>query len=275
MKQTIVYLNGKYLQEKDAHISIFDRGFLYGDGLYETIRIYDGVPFLLTEHLQRLFQGLHILSMKLPLSQSRIKKIIKNLIQKNKSKEAVARIFISRGVSNYGIGVSGSLRPTILITTYPFVPLNVDYERGVVVTVSPFSRNGARATPPFVKSTNCLNGILARIHAEKEHSFEAIHLTDKGFVAEGTVSNIFWIKNGILFTPPLDGDILPGITRQFILKKAQSLKMKVQEKKIKLPELCKADRIFLTSSLIEMLPVRALKLKNNFIWKTKNDYLEK
>ncbi|MBU0687350.1 MAG: aminotransferase class IV [Candidatus Margulisbacteria bacterium] len=244
-----VFINGKIIDSRNAEISIFDRGFLYGDGLFESLRTYNCKPFLLDEHLARLFKSARLLKIKIPYSKLKIKNNIARLIKINKFKEAYIKIIVTRGeAKSHGLStknVKGKANVIIIIEKLKRSPKKSNWK--IITKTTTHSST--------IKSLDYLNNILAKTEAEKKGADETILIDPQGYVLEGTVSNIFIVKNGILITPPLSLPILPGVTRQFIMKLARKLKIKVQEKKIKLKDLKNADECFLTFSGEGIVPV--------------------
>lgn len=237
-----IFINGKIVNEEDAKISIFDRGFLYGDGLFESLRTFNGEPFLLDEHLKRLFKSAAELKIKIPYSKTKIKKIVARLLKLNKFKESYIKIIVTRGeVKTHGLSqknVKGKASVTIIIEKIAERKSNKTWK---IITVK-----SARGKTAKIKSLNYLENIMTKAAAEKAGADEAIFIDQNGYVLEGTISNIFIVKNGVLITPPLSLPILPGTTRQHIIKLARRKKIKVKEKKIKLKDLYGADEVFLT-----------------------------
>lgn len=244
--KAIVYLNGKFLPEEEAKISISDAGFLYGDGLFETMRAFRGRIFRLEEHLERLFSAGKIIGLKIPLSLEKLKKIVLTTVEKNNFSDAYIRLTVTHGERG---------NPTIAVLVKDFriyAPRKSTWNCVIVQNVrqnefSPLSR---------IKSLNYLTLLLARKEAESKGADEGILLNTKGEICEGTRTNIFVItENGVLNTPPIECGCLPGITRKAVIELAQSLKLEVREKRIKIEDLKKAKEIFLTNSLIGVMPV--------------------
>ncbi len=264
----IVCLNGKLLPENKAHISIDDRGFLLGDGLYETLRVYGGRPFLLDEHLRRLKSGLTFVGIN--VSVPKIRAGILNVVRANKCKNAAVRVTVSRGVGAPGLDPSNAKQPTILITARPFTGYpKASRERGVTAAVVSVRRNDPEAVPPSLKSISLLNNVLAKREANKLKADEAIFLTAEGHVAEGATSNVFAIKEGRLFTPALDGHQLAGVTRAFVCRLGRREGLSVIETKMTVNDLFSSDELFLTNALMEVLPVTKLvqRGRSNRTWK--------
>ena len=251
----LVYLNGNLVPENKAKVSIFDRGFLYGDGLFETMRAYAGKIFRLERHLQRLFRSARILSLSVPGGEEKLKEAIYRTLKANNLEEAYLRLTISRGEGGTGPDVADNLRVSTVIVaeSLPLYP-NRWYEKGVKAVVVKVRRD---ETSPLsrIKSLNYLPNILARLEAKNKEAEEGLMLNSQGHLAEGTVSNIFLIRGGKLVTPSLKSGVLPGITREAILELAPGQGLKASEREIKLTELREAEEAFLTNSLREIVPL--------------------
>jgi branched-chain amino acid aminotransferase len=255
----LVYVNGKFLSRDDAKVSVFDHGFLYGDGIYETMRAYRGKIFFLGRHLARLKQSADAISLSLPLSLDKIGEALNEALTVNKLNEAYVRIQISRGEGDIGLDPALCPAPTMVIMTRPFKDYPPElYANGVAVAVVQTRRNHPLALDPAVKSINFLNNILAKIESLKAGAYEGIMLNWKGYVAEGTISNIFTVKKGILYTPALETGILEGITRDLVLHLARKEKVPTREMLMRPKDLVRADECFITNTTIEVLPVTAI-----------------
>lgn len=240
---------------KGAKVSVFDRGFLYGDGVFETMRAYAGVVFKLDEHIDRLFGALKAVKIKPPRGKKYFKSIIQRLLKINRLKSAYVRLAVTRGEGGFGIGYKDDLRPSVVLVAKQFDGYpEWMHERGISAKIVDARQNDLSPLCG-IKSMNYLNYILARFHAKESGYDEAILANTKGYITEAATSNIFFVKNGALVTPSLDSGILPGIARQVIIDIAGRLKIKVSERKVSPPELSNADEIFLTNSLAEVLPV--------------------
>ena len=258
----LIYLDGHFVPKEEALISVFDHGFLYGDGIYETMRAYEGKIFLLKKHLQRLKRSAAGIALKLPLSLDAIGEALNESLRVNKLQDAYVRLHISRGPGEIGLDPALCIAPTMAIVAKPFNDYPAEYyDQGVSVAVVKTRRNHPLALPPSIKGTNFLNNILAKIEAIKAGAFEGIMLNVNGFVAEGTISNIFMVKRGVLYTPHPDTGILEGVTRDLVLRLARKRKIPVEEALIRPKSLLSADEIFITNSTLEVLPVSALDKK--------------
>lgn len=252
----LVYLNGRFVPKEEAMVSVFDHGFLYGDGIYETMRAYEGMLFLLDRHLVRLKRSTDLISLALPLPLEKIGRALNETVSRNKLQDAYVRIQISRGPGEIGLDPALCPAPTTVIVAKPFRDYPSAYfEHGVSVAVVETRRNHPLALDPSIKGTNFLNNILAKIEAIRAGAYEAVMLNWEGSVAEGTVSNIFCIKAGILFTPDLKTGILEGVTRGLVLELARKEKLDVREARVSLNELRDADECFITNTTMEIMPV--------------------
>ena len=252
----LVYVNGHFVPKEAASVSVFDHGFLYGDGIYETLRAYNGKIFLLSKHLGRLKHSAEAISLRLPLSLDKIGEALRETLNVNKLTDAYVRIHLSRGPGEIGLDPALCHAPTMIIVTQPFKDSPpAFYENGVAVAVVTTRRNHPLAISPVIKSTNFLNNILAKIESLKSGAYEGIMLNWEGYVAEGTISNIFTVKHGVLCTPHLDTGILEGVTRDLVLHLARKDRIPTKEIRLKPLDLTSADECFITNTTVEVLPV--------------------
>ena len=264
-----VFLNGKFVPLKNAKVSIFDRGFLYGDGVFETMRSYNGRVFMLKEHIDRLTIALKILKIKIPYNKIVLSKLVQKSVQINKAHNAYVKLLVARGVGSTGIDLAPNQKPTITIYTKKLNEVVYDKirKKGLQVKFACISKNENSFTSR-IKNLNYLNNILARQEAREAGFDEAIFLNTKGFVAEAATSNIFMIKNGKVFTPPPTSGLLPGITRHAVIGIIKKYtKNKLYEKNVTPTILLNADELFLTNSGFEIIPV--VKVGNTKIGKGK------
>ncbi len=252
----MVFLNNRLVSDKKAAVSVFDHGFLYGDGIYETLRVYNGIVYMIDEHIERLQRSASMISLRIPMTTEMIKEAIYRTIKANRLGDAVVRISISRGKGAIGLDPELCLEPTFVIIAYPFKghPM-VNYQRGVKVAIVKTRRNFKDAIDPRIKSLNFLNNILAKIEAKKSGAYEAIMLNYRGYIAEGTISNIFFVKDSTLCTPTVDVGILDGITRRLIIEIAIENGIEVNEGRFRPGDLYTADEVFLSSTTMELMPV--------------------
>ena len=255
----LVYVNGKFVPKEKASVSVFDHGFLYGDGIYETLRAYGGKLFLLSKHLDRLKHSAEAISLKLPLPLDKIGEALYESLNVNKLTEAYVRIHLSRGPGEIGLDPALCHAPSMIIVTQPFKDYPGElYENGVAVAVVATRINHPLAVNPVIKSTNFLNNILAKIESLKSGAYEGIMLNWKGYVAEGTISNVFIVKKGVLRTPDLETGILEGVTRDLVLRLARQDRIVIKEAKLKPKDLTGADECFITNTTVEVLPVTSV-----------------
>ena len=258
----LVYLNGRFVAREQAQVSVFDHGFLYGDGIYETMRAYGGKLFLLKKHLARLKHSADAISLKPPLPLDRIGDALNESVSINKLQEAYVRLHISRGPGELGLDPALCAAPTMVIVAKPFNEYPAAcFERGISVAIVATRRNHPLALPPAIKGTNFLNNILAKIEAIKAHAYEGIMLNWEGYVAEGTISNICMVKKGVLYTPHLDTGILEGVTRDLVLRLAKRNKIPVREAMLLPKDLLSADESFITNTTMEIMPVTTVGRK--------------
>jgi branched-chain amino acid aminotransferase len=255
----LVYLDGHFVAREKALVSVFDHGFLYGDGIYETMRAYGGKLFLIKKHLSRLKRSARAISLNLPLPLEQIEAALNESLIVNKLQEAYVRIHISRGPGEIGLDPALCVAPTMVIVTKPFHDYPAEYyEQGVNVAIVKTRRNHPLALDPAIKGTNFLNNILAKIEAKKAGAYEGIMLNWEGYVAEGTISNIFMVRKGVLLTPHADTGILEGVTRGLVLRLAKRTRVPVKEAMLKPKSLLAADECFITNSTMEIMPVTAV-----------------
>jgi branched-chain amino acid aminotransferase len=250
-----VWINGKIRALKEAKISVFDRGFLYGDGAFETMRSYSGKVFKLERHIERLLKALKTVRIKSPYSGKDIREAVYSLLNINQLKSAYIRMTVTRGEGRFGISYSDRLRPNTVIVAKAFTGYSESlYSRGISAKVVDI-RHNERSPLSGIKSSSFLNYILARFEAKEKGFDEAILMNTDSFITEGATSNIFLAKKGSLITPSAESGILCGITRAVIIEIARKLGVKVAQKKVTRRELESADEVFLTNSLVEILPV--------------------
>jgi len=257
-----IYLNGKLVEADEARVSIFDHGLLYGDGVFEGIRSYNGLVFKLEEHIERLFDSAKAIELKIPLTKNELINTIVETLKANGLRDAYIRLVVTRGPGDLGLDPRKCKKPTIFIVTdkISLYPEEV-YELGLKVIIAKTRRNSKEALNPQVKTLNYLNNILGKIEAIKADAQEAVMLNSDGFVAECTGDNIFIVEAGLISTPPQDAGALKGITRNAVIKLAQKEKIRVEEKMIKPGELYKADECFLTGTAAEIVPVSKINDK--------------
>lgn len=252
-----VYINGKFYEKKDAKISVFDHGFLYGDGVFEGIRSYNRLVFKLKEHIDRLFESAQSICLEIPLTKERLIKAVRDTLRVNKLDNAYIRLIISRGVGDLGLDprkCKGNASVVIISDRITLYPQKL-YKEGMEIITVPTIRNLPEALNPQIKSLNYLNNILAKIEAINCGYEEAIMLDSLGYVAECTGDNIFIVKRNELYTPPQCMGTLRGITRDTILGIASKKGIAVHEHVITRHEVYIADECFLTGTAAEIIPV--------------------
>lgn len=260
-----VYLDGKWHPKNEAKISIFDHGLLYGDGVFEGIRAYQGLIFKLDAHLQRLWESAHTIMLKIPMTQVEMKRAIVETLRKNKLLDSYIRVVVTRGVGDLGLSPWLCKKATVFIITdkIALYPKEL-YQKGLEIITVPTVRNLPEAVNPSIKSLNYLNNIMAKIEAKNGGCIEALMLNHQGYVAECTGDNVFMIKkigkgntlkDHVLLTPPTYLGALKGITRQAILEIAEKIKLPFEERVITRHDLFNADEVFLTGTAAEVIPV--------------------
>jgi len=256
MSEQLIYLNGDLVPADEAKVSVIDRGYLYGDGIFEGIRAYNGRVFRLKEHIDRLFKSAKTIMLEIPLSREEMKEAILKTIRTNQLQDAYIRVVISRGIGDLGLDPRKCDTPTVVIIASDIELYDESlYKKGLKVRTVPTRRNGPEMVNPRIKSLNYLNNILARIEANLVEAPEAIMLNTQGYVAECTGDNIFIIEDNTLYTPPRYAGILKGIKRGVALKVAENMGLEVKEEQFTRYDLFNADECFLTGTAAEVIPV--------------------
>ena len=250
-----IYLNGELVNKEDAMVSVFDHGLLYGDGVFEGIRLYDGCVFKLDEHLERLEYSAKAILLDLPLSRQEFADAVCETCRANDLSNGYVRLVVTRGVGHLGLTPDGCGPPSVIIIAddIQLYPEEL-YEKGLKIISVPTRRINASALPPAVKSLNYLNNILAKIEAKKVGYQEALMLNDKGEIAECTGDNVFVLSKGVLYTPPLDAGSLRGITRAAVMDIASDLGIPCREQALTRYDLWTAEECFLTGTAAEVIP---------------------
>jgi branched-chain amino acid aminotransferase len=251
-----VFIDGKYYDERAAKISVFDHGLLYGDGVFEGIRAYHGRVFKLREHIDRLFCSAKAILLNIPMSHAHIMRAVVEACRVNRIRDGYIRLVVTRGVGTLGLNPNRCKNPSVIIIAdkiqlYP----PALYQKGMEIVTVPTVRSLHSALNPAVKSLNYLNNILAKIEANHAGCEEAVMLNAEGYVAECTGDNLFIIKNGALFTPPLSAGALYGITRGVVMELAEEEGLAVSEPNLTRYDLFNADECFLTGTGAEIVPV--------------------
>ena len=251
-----IYVDGKYCSERDAKVSVFDHGLLYGDGVFEGIRAYHGRVFKLKEHIDRLFCSAKAILLDLPMSHAQLMKATVETCRANKLRDGYIRLVVTRGIGSLGLNPRSCKRPSVIIIADKIQLYPPEYyQRGLDIITVPTVRNLHSALNPAIKSLNYLNNIMAKIEANNAGVEEAVMLNAEGFVAECTGDNLFIVKNRALFTPPLSAGALYGITRQTVIELAEEAGLKVSEPNLTRYDLFNADECFLTGTGAELIPV--------------------
>ncbi|MDR7077059.1 branched-chain amino acid aminotransferase [Neobacillus niacini] len=249
-----IFLDEKFVKKEDAVVSVFDHGFLYGDGVFEGIRVYSGNVFRLDAHLKRLFESAQSIMLNIPYTKEELTQLIVDTIRKNELDSAYIRVVISRGKGNLGLDPSSCSKPSVIIiaevlTMYP----KEFYENGIKIASVPSRRNRPDVLSPQIKSLNYLNNILVKLEANQAGVQEALMLNDQGYVTEGSADNIFIVKNGVIYTPPVYLGALEGITRNAIIDVARAKGYEVRESPFTRHDVYVADEVFLTGTAVEVI----------------------
>lgn len=253
--ELLVYIDGRFVPESEAKISVFDHGFLYGDGVFEGIRAYDGKVFRLKEHLDRLYDSARAINLEIPLSKEEFAKVIIETLRKNNLRDAYIRPIVTRGVGDLGLDPRKCKKPTVIVITKPWGKLYGNlYSKGLKAITVAVRRNSFDALPPNIKSLNYLNNVLAKIEANVKGGDEAIFLDRNGYVSEGSGDNIFIVKNGKITTPPTINN-LRGITREVVIEIVNRLRIPFSEANLGLYDLYTADEVFVTGTAAEVAPI--------------------
>ena len=255
-KELLVYINGKYYPKSQAKISVYDHGLLYGDGVFEGIRAYDGVVFKLKEHIDRLYNSAHVIMLEIPLTKEEMINAVLETLRKNNLRDAYIRLIVTRGVGDLGLDPRKCEKPTVIIITDAIrLHSKEAKEKGLRTLIVWVKRDPVDATSHEVKSLNYMNSILGKIEANIAGFDEAICLDKNGHVSEGVAENIFIVKDEKLITPPTATGALVGITRNVIIKIAEKLGYKVIETNITPTDLFTANEAFFTGTAAEVVPI--------------------
>jgi len=256
----MVNVNGRIVDREHAVISVFDHGFLYGEGVYETLRTYNGEPFLFDRHMRRLRASASMLSLDVPLTDQEIDRRFRDTMRAAElgsgGREAYLRILVTRGVGELTYDPAACAEPSIVIIVKEHVaPPAEAFEQGITVALVGIVRNHPGSVNPIIKSNNLLNNALAAQEAVKRGAFEGVMRNYRGELAECTTSNIFIVKDGAALTPPLDAGLLAGLTREFVFEVGQQCGVTVREQVLRDADLFGADEAFLTSTTRELVPI--------------------
>src|ERR1044072_8415458 len=253
-----VNVNGRITAENEAVIPVFDHGFLYGEGIYETLRTYNGRLFLYDRHMRRLRNSARMIDLAVPFTASELATRIQDTITAAKldSAEAYVRVLVTRGVGELTYDPKGTPTPPWVLIVKPLAPPSAEtYERGVKVVLVDVVRNHPQSVNPMIKSNNLMNSALAAQQALKRGGFEAVMRNSRGDLTECTQSNLFIVKNGVALPPPLESGLLPGITREFVFELGRDAGIDVREQILRDDDLFSADEVFLTSTTREIVPI--------------------
>lgn len=256
----MVNVNGKITDQANAVVSVFDHGFLYGEGVYETLRTYSGQPFLFDRHMRRLRKSASMLSLSVPAANEdiddRFRETMKAAGLGTQGREAYLRILVTRGIGELTYDPAACGDPTIVIIAKPHVDPPVEaFERGVTVALVDIVRNHPGSVNPLIKSNNLLNNALAMQEAFRRGAFEGVMRNYRGELAECTTANLFVVKDGEALTPPLDAGLLAGITREYLFEVGRDTGIAVREQTLRDADLLGADEAFLTSTTRELVPI--------------------
>ncbi len=250
-----IYIDGKFYDRKDAKVSVFDHGLLYGDGVFEGIRAYNGRVFRLDEHIDRMYDGAKAILLRPPLTKAEMKKVIIETLKKNKLKDAYIRPIITRGVGDLGLDPRKCPKASVIVIAVYWGAMYGDlYDKGLTAVSVSTRRNASEALPTNIKSLNYLNNILAKIEANEKGGDEAIIFDTRGNVAEGSGDNIFVVKGGKVFTPPVLQN-LNGVTRACVFELCPKLKIPIADQNIGYFDLYTADEVFVTGTAAEIAPI--------------------
>lgn len=256
MTEQLIYLNGKFVAKEDAVISIYDHGFLYGDGVFEGIRLYEGNVYKLTEHVNRLYESAHSIMLNIPHTEKEMADIIIETIRNNELESAYIRVIVSRGAGDLGLDPRNCPTPTVIVIVEKLAIYSDSlYEKGLKIASVANRRSSPDVLNPQIKSLNYLNNILVKLSSIQSNADEALILNNQGFVTEGSADNIFIVKNGIIKTPPVYLGALEGITRNAIIDIAKEKGYKLDEVPFTLHDVYIADEVFLTGTAAEVIPV--------------------
>lgn len=254
-----VYIDGAYVDQADAKISVFDHGLFYGDGIFEGIRVYQGCVFRLEQHLERLEYSAKSIMLNMPLSRAELSDVVCETCRRNGIQDGYVRLLVTRGVGSLGLSPASCSKPSVIIIAdkIQLYPAEV-YERGLKIITAATRRIAPAALSPAIKSLNYLNNIMAKLEAAQAGALEAIMLNEQGFVAECTGDNLFIVHKGRVFTPEASAGALKGITRDVAIELAGELGLQLTEANLTRYDVWCADECFLTGTAAEMIPVVAL-----------------
>ena len=256
VEEAKIYIDGKFYSEANAKVSVFDHGLLYGDGIFEGIRFYNGRVFRLEEHIHRLWDSARSICLEIPMTMRDMTEAVLETIRQNRLRDGYIRLLLTRGIGNLGLNPTQCKAPSVIIIAATIALYHEDfYRKGLTIVTCATRRSNPAALNPAVKSLNYLNNVMARIEANLAGADEALMLNDAGNVAECTADNVFVVKQGQIFTPPVTAGALRGITRSVVFEIAAELGVKVRETDITRHDVFVADECFLTGTAAEIVPV--------------------
>ncbi|MEM4699573.1 MAG: branched-chain-amino-acid transaminase [Candidatus Nezhaarchaeales archaeon] len=258
-QERLVYIDGRLYPASEAKISVYDHGLLYGDGVFEGVRVYDGLVFKLREHIDRMYESAKVIKLDIPMTKEEMVRAVVEVLRVNKIRDGYVRIVVTRGVGDLGLDPRKCRRPTVIIIADRIQIYDQEArEGGLKAIISSVRRDSVDATSHEAKTLNYLNSILAKIEAIEAGADEAIMLDSRGFVSEGTGDNVFIVKGGVVSTPPRTAGILPGITRKCVIDLCKELGIPVFERDLTVAELYTADEVFVTGTAAEVMPVTVI-----------------
>jgi branched-chain amino acid aminotransferase len=256
MAEQLIFLNGEFVKKEDAKVSVYDHGFLYGDGVFEGIRVYSGNVFRLKEHLVRLYESAKAIMLNIPYTLEEMTAIVVDTIRQNQLLDGYIRLVVSRGPGNLGLDPASCPKPNVVVIAEQLALFPKEmYEEGIPIITVATRRNRPDVLSPQVKSLNYLNNILVRIEAQLAGVSEALMLNDQGYVTEGSGDNVFIVKGNKIITPPASAGALEGITRNAIIELAQKLGYEMREELVTRHDVYVADEVFLTGTAAEVISV--------------------
>jgi len=251
-----IYLDGKLVPKEEATVSVFDHGLLYGDGVFEGIRFYNGRVFRLEEHIDRLYRSARAIALTIPLDHEQMTQAVLETIRANEMTDGYVRLVVTRGVGSLGLSPKSCPRPTVFIIAAGIALYPEEmYHTGLKLVTCATRRISHGALSPMVKSLNYLNNIMAKIEAEQSGAGEGLMLNEQGCVAECTGDNVFIVREGRLITPPISAGALVGVTRQVVFEMAEKEGLDIREENITRYDIYTADECFLTGTAAELIPV--------------------
>jgi branched-chain amino acid aminotransferase len=255
-KSLQIYIDGEFFDQADAKISVFDHGLLYGDGIFEGIRFYNGRVFRLEAHMERLWESARSICLEIPISREEMDEALLETIRQNGLRDGYVRLIVTRGVGNLGLNPVHCKRASVIIIASTVALYSEEtYRRGLTVVTVATRRMGPATLNPAIKSLNYLNNVLARIEANLSNADEALMLNDAGNIAECTADNVFIVKRGQIMTPPITAGALRGITRAVVFEIATELDLAISERELTRHDLFIADEAFLTGTAAEVIPM--------------------